>query len=56
MEKTMYTKHDLSQTDKFEKVDVKCIKYKRTFMNLLNQIAEDLLANGDTKEELMFYM
>lgn len=56
MEKTMYTKHDLSQTDTFEKVDVECIKYKRTFMNLLSQIAEDVLENSDTKEELMFYM
>tara|TARA_X000001382_G_scaffold85781_1_gene60877 strand:- start:613 stop:879 length:267 start_codon:yes stop_codon:yes gene_type:complete len=56
MEKTMYTKFDLTQTDKYEEVDSNSIEYKRTFKRLLNEVAENILGNGDSKEELMFYM
>lgn len=56
MEKTMYTKFDLTQTDKYEEVDSDSIEYKRTFQRILNKVAEDILGNGDSKEELMFYM
>tara|TARA_X000001388_G_scaffold71606_1_gene61521 strand:+ start:376 stop:642 length:267 start_codon:yes stop_codon:yes gene_type:complete len=56
MEKTMYTKFDLTQTDKYEEVDSDSIEYKRTFQRLLNEVAENILGNGDSKEELMFYM
>ena len=56
MEKTMYTKFDLTQTDKYEEVDSDSIEYKRTFKRLLNKIADDILGNGDSKEELVFYM
>ena len=56
MEKTMYTKFDLTQTDKYEEVDSDSIEYKRTFQRLLNKVAENILGNGDSKEELMFYM
>ena len=56
MEKTMYTKFDLTQTDKYEEVDSDSIEYKRTFKRLLNEVAGDILENGDSKEELMFYM
>jgi hypothetical protein len=56
MEKTMYTKFDLTQTDKYEEVDSDSIEYKRTFQRLLNEVADDILGNGDTKEELVFYM
>ena len=56
MEKTMYTKFDLTKTDKYEEVDSDSIEYKRTFKRLLNEVAEDILGNGDSKEELMFYM
>jgi len=56
MEKTMYTKFDLTQTDKYEEVDSDSIEYKRTFKRLLNEVAENILGNGDSKEELMFYM
>ena len=56
MEKTMYTKFDLTKTDKYEEVDSDSIEYKRTFQRILNKVAEDILGNGDSKEELMFYM
>lgn len=56
MEKTMYTKFDLTQTDKYEEVDSDSIEYKRTFQRLLNKVADDILGNGDSKEELVFYM
>ena len=56
MEKIMYTKFDLTQTDKYEEVDSDSIEYKRTFKRLLNEVAGDILENGDSKEELMFYM
>ena len=56
MEKIMYTKFDLTQTDKYEEINRDSIEYKRTFKRLLNEVAEDILGNGDSKEELMFYM
>ena len=56
MEKTMYTKFDLTKTDKYEEVDSDSIEYKRTCQRILNKVAEDILGNGDSKEELMFYM
>ena len=56
MEKTMYTKFDLTQTDKYEEVDSDSIEYKRTFQRLLNEVADNILGNGDIKEELVFYM
>ena len=56
MEKTMYTKFDLTQTDKYEEVNSDSIDYKRTFKRLLNEVADNILGNGDIKEELVFYM
>ena len=56
MEKTMYTKFDLTQTDKYEEVDSDSIEYKRTFRRLLNEVADNIVGNGDIKEELVFYM
>tara|TARA_R100000742_G_C4232446_1_gene53727 strand:+ start:337 stop:606 length:270 start_codon:yes stop_codon:yes gene_type:complete len=56
MEKIMYTKHDLTQTDKYEEVNIDNAHYKKTFKRLLNKVADDILGNVHSKLYLMFYM
>lgn len=52
----MYTKHDLTQTSKIEEVNIDSHKYRTTLDRLLDQVTDDLLANENAKDELMYYM
>ena len=52
----LYTKHDLTTTDKYEDVNVDDMKYYETFRKLLLKAICSALENGNEKEELLFYM
>ena len=56
MEKTMYTKFDLTQTDKYEEINIDNAQYRKMFTRLLNKVTDDILGNGDIKDELIYYM
>ena len=52
----MYTKHDLTQTNKIEEVNIDNHKYHKTLDKLLTQVADDIVGNGNARDELKFYM
>jgi len=52
----MYTKHDLTQTNKIEEIDIDNHKYHTTIDRLLTQVADDVVGNGEAREELKYYM
>lgn len=52
----MYTKHDLTQTNKIEEINIDSSKYHTTLDRLLTQVADDVVGNGQAREELKYYM
>ena len=52
----LYTKHDLTTTNKYEDVNIDDMKYYETFRKLLLKAICSALDNGNEKEELLFYM
>ena len=52
----MYTKHDLTQTNKIEEVNITSDKYHATLDRLLNQVAMFVIHNGNPKDVIKYYM
>ena len=52
----MYTKHDLTKTNKIKNVNISSYGYHKTLDRLLSQVADDVLGNENAKDELMYYM
>jgi hypothetical protein len=52
----MYTKHDLTQTNKIEEVNIDNHRYHKTLDRLLTQAVDDIVGNGNARDELKYYI